>query len=215
MEEIVLIQGDSSSIYEFSSKQVQGLDSKWDGTWTIAETLGGTPVLEGVLTKNENILNDDSLKGEDFRKTYKIFEPTNLEKVQFNDDVIQGNICTVSGRIFREGTDSDGNTIEIPEEDRYITITLKGVFVSYTREQRIKTDSDGNFTFDFNIGKTIKTPANSFFIFQIMPLQSEQLEAGKGYILTVEVKQKDTNDNIIFRREVLQAKLKITQQGVL
>jgi hypothetical protein len=108
-----------------------------------------------------------------------------------------------------------GTPIEIPETERYITITIKGVFVPFTREQRIKTDSDGNFTYDFNIGKTIKTPANSFFIFQIMPLQSEQLQVGKGYILSVEVKEKDTNDNIIFRREVLQAKLKITQQGVL
>jgi hypothetical protein len=45
---------------------------------------------------------------------------------------------------------------------------------------RIKTDSDGNFTYDFNIGPTIKTPANSFFIFQIMSLQSELLEEGEN-----------------------------------
>jgi len=47
-----------------------------------------------------------------------------------------------------------------------------------------------------------------------MPLQSEQLEVGT-YYLSVEVKQKDDNDNIIFRREVLQAKLKMVKQGVL
>lgn len=214
MEEITLICGDSSSIYEFSSKQVASLDSYWDGSWVVSETLGGTPVLEGTLVKNEDIKNSDSLVGEEFRKSYKIFEPTELEKVQFNEDIISGNTCTVSGKMFRDGTDTDGNIIEVPEADRYITITLKGIFSGFTREKRIKTDIDGNFTYNFNIGNTVKTPANSFFIFQLMPLQSEQLEVGT-YFLSVEVRQKDDADNIIFRREVLTAKLKMTQQGVL
>ena len=214
MEEIELIVGDSSSIYEFSSKQVASLDDKWDGSWVVSDTLGGKPILEGVLVKNKDIFNADSLQGEELRKTYKIFEATELEKVQFNEDVISGETCTVSGKMYRDGTDTDGNVIKIPEEDRYITVTIKGIFSGFKREQRIKTDSDGNFTYDFNIGKTVKTPANSFFIFQIMPLQSEQLEVGT-YYLSVEVKQKDDNDNIIFRREVLQAKLKMVKQGVL
>jgi len=213
MEEIELIVGDSSPVFEFSSKQVDSLDDRWDGTWVISDTLGGTPILEGDLVKNEDIKNDDSLQGEEFRKTYKIFETTELEKVQFNEDVISGSTCTVSGKMYRDGTDSDGNTIEIPEEDRYITITIKGIFSGFKRDQRVKTDSNGNFTYNFNIGKTVKTPADSFFIFQIMPLQSEQLEVGT-YYLSVEVKQKDDNDNIIFRRETLQAKLRMITQGV-
>ena len=214
MEEMQLIKGDSSDIYQFSSKQVSILGSTWEGSWVVSDELGGVPVIEGILAKNENIFNEDSLVNEDFRKTFKIFESTGLEKLEFNEDVIQDEICTVSGRIFRDGTDANGNTIEIPENDKYVTITLKGVFAAFTREERIKTESDGTFSYDFNIGKTVKTPANSFFIFQLMPLQSELLEVG-SYFLSVEVRENDTNDNVIFRREVLQEKLKITTQGVL
>jgi hypothetical protein len=116
--------------------------------------------------------------------------------------------------MFHDSVDSEGNDIEVPESDRYITITLKGIFVDYSREQRIKTDDDGNFTYDFDIGPTIKTPEKSFFIFQLMPLQSEQLEVGKGYVLSVEVREMDSNNNPIFRREVLQAKLKVLPGGV-
>ena len=213
MEEIELIVGNSSPVFEFSSKQVDSLDDRWDGTWAISDKLGGNAILEGDLVKNKDIKNNDSLQGEEFRKTYKIFEATELEKVQFNEDIISGETCTVSGKMYRDGTDTDGNVIKIPEEDRYITVTIKGIFSGFKREQRIKTDSDGNFTYNFNIGKTVKTPANSFFIFQIMPLQSEQLEVGT-YYLSVEVKQKDDNDNIIFRRETLHAKLKMITQGV-
>lgn len=211
MEIIELIVGDSSSIYEFSSKQVRSLDDRWGGSWIVSETLGSDAIVEGVLVKNENIMNEDSLVGEDFRKTFKIFESTELEKVQFNEDIISGSSCVVSGKMFRDESTSDS---KIPEEGRYITIIIKGVFVAFTREQRVKTDVDGNFTYDFNIGKTIKTPADSFFIFQLMPLQSELLEV-KGYTLSVEVKQKDINDNIVFRREVLQAKLRMLPQGII
>ena len=133
--------------------------------------------------------------------------------MQFNDNIINGDICTISGKMYHEETDDDGNPIEVPETDRYITITLKGVFVSYSREKRVKTDSEGKFSCDLNIGKTIKTPANSFFIFQIMPMQSEQLDIG-AYYLSVEVRQRDSDRNIIFRREVLTSKVKILQQGV-
>jgi hypothetical protein len=215
METIELIKGDSSDIYEFSSKQVSSLTDKWEGSWVVSEALGSAPILEGTLVKNEDVMNEDSLQGEDFRKTFKIFESTELEKVRFEDDVINGQSCIVSGKMYTEGTDVDGNPIEIPSAERYITITLKGVFVPFTREMRVKTDADGIFTYNFNIGKTVKTPTNSFFIFQIMPLQSELLEVGKGYILSIEVREKDANDVIIFRREVLQAKLKITAEGVL
>jgi len=212
---IELITGDSSDIYEFSSKQVKDLDTKWVGSWVVADTLGGTPVLTGALTKNENILNADSLQAQDFRKTFKIFEATNLEKVQFNDDVVSGSSCIVSGRMFHDSTDTSGAKIEVNEANRYITITLKGVFVPFTREIRVKTDSNGLFTFNFNIGATIKTQAESFFIFQLMPLQSEQLVAGTTYSLSVEVKELDAAGVVIFRREVLQEKLKMLAQGVI
>jgi len=213
MEEIIMIKGDSSDIYEFSSKQVDKLDDSWEGSWVISQKLGGDPILQGNLTKNENIYNDDSLIGEDFRKSYKIFEENGQEKVKFNEDVIDGSKCIISGKIYHEETDNDGNTIEVPEVNKYITITIKGLFVPYTREKRVKTDSEGNFTCELNLGKTIKIPANSFFIFQIMPTESEKLDVGT-YSLSVEVRQKDTDGKIIFRREVLQAKLKIMAQGV-
>jgi hypothetical protein len=205
MEEISLIIGDSSSIYEFSSKQVSELDALWEASWVVSDTLGSTPILTGNLVKNEDIFNDDSLIGQDFRKTYKIFETDETEVVAFNPDIIVDSTCTVSGNMTKGG---------VAEADRYITITIKGIFVSYSREVRVKTDINGDFTYDFNIGPTVKTPANSYFIFQLSPLDSEQLE-NKSYILSVEVRQKDVSDNIIFRREVLTAKLKMTIQGVV
>jgi len=214
METIELIKSDSSDIFEFSSKQVSALGNTWVGSWVVSDTLGGDAVLEGTLTKNENIYNNDSLTGKDFRKSYKIFEPTNLEKVRFNDNVISGNSCIVSGNMYHDSKDNDGNAIEVPESDRYITVTLKGVFVDFTREERVKTDEDGNFSINFNTGATVKTPAESFFIFQIMPLQSELLEAGKTYTLSVQVRENDANGNPIFRREVMQSKLKILAEGV-
>jgi len=218
METINLIAGNSSDIYEFSSKQVLNLPGNWEGSWVVSDVLGGIPILEGILSKNINIYNLDSLIGEDFRKTFKIFEATNLEIVQFNNDIISGvdnEICTVSGRMYHDSTDLNGNAIEVPEANRYITITLKGVFVNYTRVMRIKTDINGNFSHDFNIGATIKTLADSFFIFQLMPLQSQQLASGSTFVLSVEVRELDVNGVPIFRREVLQAKLKMLAQGVL
>lgn len=216
MEEINLILGDSSDIYEFSSKQVDLLDATWEGSWVVSETLGSIPILEGDIVKNQDIFNVDSLVNEDFRKSYKIFETTEQEIVEFNADVIVGETCTVSGRIFTNGVDGNDDPIEIPETDRYITVTLKGTFVSYTREARLKTDANGEFTYDFNIGATVKTTANSFFVFQLTPLDSESLVVGT-YYLTVEVRQRDVavTGNVIFRREVLQAKLKMTKQGVV
>ena len=214
MEEIEIILGDSSSIYEFSTKQVDTLSSLWEGSWTIADKLGATPIITGNLVKNEDIFNADSLVGEDFRTTYKIFESTDLEKVTFNSDVIVNDIATISGKMFTEGTDGEGLPIEIPEVDRYITITIKGVFVNFSRDIRLKTDAQGEFTYDFNIGATVKTAANSFFIFQLMPLESQQLSV-KSYILSVEVRRLDDVGVVEFRREVLQAKLKVNEQGVL
>ena len=208
MDTITIIKADASDIFEFSSKQVEVLDSLWEGSWTVADELGGVPVLEGSLSKNENIMNDDSLEFEDFRKSYKIYETDDKELVRFNDDVILGTSCVVSGKMYKDGVD-----IEIPEVDRYITITLKGIFVTYSREIRLKTDANGEFSHNFNIGATIKTPANSFFIFQMMPLQSELLDI-KTYIISIEVRQKDIEGVIVFRREVLQNKLKVTKQGV-
>ena len=214
MEEIKIVKGDSSSIYKFSTKQVDTLDNSWEGSWAIADKLGEAPVLYGNLVKNEDIFNEDSLVGEDFRTTYKIFESNDTEKVIFNDNIIVGETATISGRMFTEGTDNTGAIIEIPEVDRYITVTIKGVFVNFSRTIRLKTDAQGNFSHDFNIGRTIKIPRNSFFIFQLMPLESQQLSV-KNYVLSVEIRQRDTQGTIIFRREVLRAKLKVLEEGVL
>ena len=213
MNTITIIKADASDIFEFASKQVEVLDSLWEGSWTVSEELGEVPVLEGTLSKNENIMNNDSLEFEDFRKSHKIYEADDKELVRFNDDVIVGTSCIVSGKMYKDEVDANGDLIEVPEIDRYITITIKGIFVSYSREIRLKTDINGEFSHDFNIGATIKTPANSFFIFQMTPLQSELLKV-KTYILSIEVRQKDALGAIIFRREVLQNKLKVTKQGV-
>jgi len=213
MEEIELILGDSSSIWEFSNKQIDNLSDLWEGSWVVSDKLGSTPIITGNLVKNQNIMNDDSLVDEEFRKTYKIFEPDTAELIVFNDDVIVNEVATISGRIYKDGVDGNQDPIEVPSEGRYITITIKGIFSSFTRDIRVKTDVDGLFAYDFNIGKTIKTPADSFFLFQIMPLESQQLSV-KSYVLSVEIRQLDGQGVVEFRREVLQAKLKMKEQGV-
>lgn len=210
MEEIELIVGDSSNIYEFSSKQVDLLNENWEGSWVVAAALGGEPILSGNLLKNIDIFNEDSLEGEDYKKSYKLFEGQDGEILEFNDDIITDNILSVSGRIY-----STSGTTEVPTAYRYAYITIKGVFVPHTREIRIKTDADGNFTGEINLSNTLKTPANSFFIFQILPLESEQLTSGNTYFISVEVRQKNDLDELVFRKEVFQAKLKMKPQGVL
>lgn len=216
MEEIELIVGDSGNIYQFSSKQVASLTSDWEGSWVVSDKLGSEPILTGSIVKNDNIFNSDSLVDEEFRKTFKLFEAldNNLEKVVFNDDVIIGEVATISGRIYTEGTDGDGNPTEVPVQDKYITLTIKGIFSGFKRSIRVQSDTQGKFTTDLNIGNTIKTPANSFFIFQMMPLESEQLEEGKSYVLSIEVRQLDELNVIQFRKEVLQARLRMKAQGV-
>jgi hypothetical protein len=214
MDTIECIIGDISDLYEFSSKQIGVLDDKWSGSWVVSDELGSTPVIQGTLIKNETIYNDDNLLNEEIRKTYTLFEPAGNEHVDFNDDVIDtdAGTFTVSGKIWTEGKDDDGNTIEVLL-DKYITVVIKGIFSGITRETRVKS-VDGLFSIEFNIKNTIKTEPNSFFIFQIMPLESEVLEE-KTYILTVEVRQVDDSDKIIFRREVLQSKLKMLKQGLI
>lgn len=121
MEEIYLIKGDSSDIYEFMSKEIPTLDASWTGSWAISNKLGQAAIQVGALSKNQTIYEADQV--------------------------------------------------------------------------------------------TVKTPADSFFIFQISPTSSELLEAGK-YILAVEINQ-TVDTVVVFRKEVMQNKLIITEQGVL
>ncbi len=208
-----LIKGDSSDIFEFSSKQVDNLDSTWEGSWTISESLGSAPIIQGSLIKNENIYNNDSLIGEDYNISYKIFEPKDDMKVEFTETKAN-NISSISGKIFKIVMVNDVET-EVPYSDTYITFNYKGKFVKYTRTKMVKTDALGNFILDINPDKTVKIPQDTFFIFQLMPLQSEQLEEDKTYNLNIEVRQFDINNVLIFRKEVMQRKLKILKQGVL
>jgi len=200
METIELIKGDSSSIFEFSNKQVPTLGDDWEGGWFVSEALGTKPILEGSLMKNSPIFNNDSLVGEEFRKTFKIFEGSETEKVQWNEDIIDEESAIISGIVHIDN---------IPQPNRYITVQLKGIFSSFTRDIRIKTDEEGKFSYDFNIGNTVKTPENSFFLFQLMPLESELLEV-KTYMISIEIRQLDNESKLQFRKVVMQAKLKIT-----
>lgn len=121
MEEIYLIKGDSSDIYEFMSKDIPVLDAEWEATWAISPKLGQAAIQSGTLLKNQTIYEADQV--------------------------------------------------------------------------------------------TVKTPANSFFIFQISPTISELLAPGK-YVLAVEIAQTVAAE-VVFRKEVMQNKLIITEQGVL
>ena len=55
------------------------------------------------------------------------------------------------------------------------------------------------------------TPANSAFVHQILPHESEILTAGQKYWVTIEIK----NVTIDYNAEVVQYKLKVKPQGVL
>lgn len=217
MDTIELIRGDSSDIYEFSSKQLPELDEYWEGSWVISDTLGSLPILERNLVKNIDIFNDDSLINEDYKRTYKIFEGEPDDRVEFNEDSIDTdtNIVTLTGSAF-----SNEGGVESPLPNKYLYIKIKGLFVTAEREKRVKTDSEGNFSVELDLNKTIKTKANSFFIFQVMPVDSEKL-VSDNYVLAIEVRQNSTLDStsedneILFRKEVFRAKLKIINEGVL
>jgi len=200
-----LIKGDSSDIWEFYSKEIPELDNFWSGKWVISENLGDNIILQGELTKNKNIYYNNSLINEDFRKTYIIFEELKTEEVIFNNDIIENNKVTISGNI---------NINLVPEINKYITIKIKGIFTESKREIRVKTDKLGNFSCIFDLSPTVKTSENSFFIFQLSPTDSEKLNVST-YSLSIEIKQEDINSKVIFRKEILQTKLKILQQGVL
>jgi len=53
-------------------------------------------------------------------------------------------------------------------------------------------------------------PANSAFVHQIIPNESQLLTSGKKYIVTIQIK----NDTMPYSEEVAQFKLKILPQGV-
>ena len=55
-----------------------------------------------------------------------------------------------------------------------------------------------------------ETPPNSAFVHQITPDESNQLESGKKYIVSIQIK----NDSLPYSEEVAQFKLKILPQGV-
>ena len=63
-------------------------------------------------------------------------------------------------------------------------------------------------------GSDPEVTADSYFIFQLSPSESEVLNVGK-YYLSIQVEQDDGAASVIFRKEVMQAKLIITKQGVL
>lgn len=209
MEEIELIIGDSSDLYEFSSKQVSSLDSSWEGSWVVSVTLGGTPITSGSLAKNPDILNEDSLVGEEVEKSYKIFKGEGNEIIDFNTDVLTGDTLTVSGNMYTLSSQT-----QTPVADQYAYITIKGIFSGNARTERIKTDINGDFSVDISLLETIKIPANSYFIFQILPSDSALLTESTYYV-TAEIRQKDQSQTLIFRKEVLQAKLKMKKQGVI
>jgi len=215
MDTITLIKGDSSDIYEFYSKEVTELDDNWEGSWVISENLGTTPIIQGNLIKNGDILNNDALIDEDYKKSYKLFESQEGELLRFTNETIStttnnNDTLSLAGFVYTEATDGT----EVPVVNRYVYITIKGVFKKAERTLRVQTDENGEFTAVFDLNKTIKTPANSFFIFQILPHESEQLELG-DYMLSVEIRQDNGSGTLLFRKEVMQSKLKIQKQGVL
>ena len=74
------------------------------------------------------------------------------------------------------------------------------------------TSSDGTIVLQRDLPKNTATtnePANSYFIFQILPNESETLNIGK-YILAIQVE----NLSLGHRREIVQTKLNIIKQYV-
>ncbi len=76
MDEIILIKGDSSELYQFSSKDVPVLDSTWEGKWAVSSKLGDASILEGNLTKNDVIYESDSTTVKTPANSYFIFQIT-------------------------------------------------------------------------------------------------------------------------------------------
>lgn len=76
MDEIYLIKGDSSDIFEFLSKEVPLLDDTWEASWAITLKMGDTPIMTGALTKNADIFNVDGVTVKTPANSFFIFQLT-------------------------------------------------------------------------------------------------------------------------------------------
>lgn len=85
---------------------------------------------------------------------------------------------------------------------------------------------DTNWTANYNVlavlgdqssmllsGNLDKSVDEAYFIFQLLPADTEQLDVGK-YYLSIQIQQDNGSGTLLFRKEVMQAKLIITKQGV-
>lgn len=206
---VELIKGDSSDIFEFSTKDVPILDDRWVGTFAVKTNLiDDIAVVSGALTKNPIIYNEDSLVGSELDIETELFQPDDKKETVTEISYITDEInktATVTGTILLNGS---------VVVERWVYITIIDKFnTKNKRRSKVKSDVNGEFSLLFSTDVTIKHNANEFLIFQLTPQQSELLEPEK-YNLVVEIQQLDINDNIIFRKEVMQEKLVVSQEGI-
>src|SRR5574344_3147793 len=90
-----LIQGDSSTIFKFGESNSRVLDSDWEASFAIIETDPNTPIVSRTLSKDDDnmnfifqILPSDSA-GLEVGKKYQVAIEIKNESLNFNVEVAQ------------------------------------------------------------------------------------------------------------------------------
>lgn len=109
---------------------------------------------------------------------------------------------------------SDFNLIKGNSTDIYL-LSIKGVYKlspEWIGEYNI-VDVDNNIIIHGDLMKNEgieNEPDGKYFIFQLVPSQTDLLEAGKKYKLHIKV----YNETIYFNKEIVQATIKVLKNGI-
>ena len=149
---------------------------------------------------------------------------------------------TLKGKVFdEEYVDTVKNRLDVaPEEEQYIvessdittedgtivilhkleetgvanvevTITFTSTDKEESRSVKAVTTSDGTFSAELYLGNTTKQEAGQGFVFVITEDITSALDKGR-YMLTVTVSKKNTLDEVVFCKEIIQTKLDINEK---
>lgn len=104
----------------------------------------------------------------------------------------------------------DSSDINMFSTDMATDLSVGGWSASYTISESLGAAPIVSRSLPLNDG-TDGEVANKYFVFQILPAESEGLTVGTKYWVTVQI----TNASIDYNAEVVQYKLKVRAQGVL
>lgn len=155
----------------------------------------------------------------------KLKEELSLEGLVYDEEYVdtvknKADLTEDEKQYVVEGSDKEqnGNTTVIlhklvkkPVQNVEVTITFSSTDKEISRTAVANSGVDGKFTAKLFLGSTIKQEAGVGFEFIITEDISKALQKGR-YLLTLTVSKKNTLDEIIFSKEIIQTKLDINEK---